>query len=137
MIDFNQIFDGVSLALHGAFPDVQVHGRTVKQGLQPGDFNVVPVTTSEDAEMGTRARRGITFDVIFYPPDEGAYESCLDVQHKLPDVLGTITTPNGDKLHCTTFNCTYVDEVLHCIVSYPHFVYRPVDGDEMDSFVIQ
>ena len=40
-ISFKSIYDGVSLALHAAFPAVQVHGGNVKQGLNPGDLNVV------------------------------------------------------------------------------------------------
>ena len=34
-ISFSSIYDGVSLALHAAFPAVQVHGGNVKQGLNP------------------------------------------------------------------------------------------------------
>ena len=30
-LSYNGIFDGVTLALHRAFPAVQIHGRTVKQ----------------------------------------------------------------------------------------------------------
>ena len=40
-INFNSIYDGVSLALHAAFPNSNVHGGEVKQGLKPGDFNVI------------------------------------------------------------------------------------------------
>ena len=35
-INFNSIYDGVSLALHAAFPNSNVHGGEVKQGLKPG-----------------------------------------------------------------------------------------------------
>ena len=41
-ISFNSIQDGVSLALHTAFPaPAEIHGGNVKQGLKAGDFNVV------------------------------------------------------------------------------------------------
>ena len=135
-ISYNQIFDGVSFALHSAFPTVQVHGRTVKQDLTPGDFNVLPISASEASQIGTRGQRSITFDVIYYPPDTGSYEACLEIQDKLPDILDTITTPNGDKVHCLKFDCTITDDVLHCIVSYPHFVYRPAAEDEMETLTI-
>lgn len=136
-LNYNQIFDGVSLALHRAFPAVQVHGRTVKQDLHPGDFNVLPIAASSSAQMGSRERRGITFDVIYYPTDAGAREECLQVANNLPGVIGTITTPNGDKVHCLIFEPTITDDVLHCIVSYPHFVYTPLEGDEMETLNIQ
>ena len=136
-IDFNQIYDGVTLALHRAFPTVQVHGRTVKQDLHPGDFNVLPISTSETAQIGTRAQRGITFDVIYYPPDTGSREACLDMLHELPGVIGTITTPNGDKLHCLKFDGNIEEDALHCIVAYPHFVYTQPTGDAMETLTIQ
>ena len=40
-INFNSIYDGVTLALHAAFPKYKVHGGDVRQGLSTGDFNVV------------------------------------------------------------------------------------------------
>lgn len=135
-LDYNQIYDGVSLALHRAFPAVQVHGGTVKQDLQPGDFNVLPITTSENAQISTRAQRSIVFDVIYYPPDTGSREDCLDMQHRLPGVIGTITTPNGDKVHCLKFEGNITDDTLHCVVSYPHFVYTIPDSDVMETLTL-
>ena len=54
-ISFNSIFDGVSLAVHAAFPaPVQVHGGEVKQGLKPGDFNVTMPTSWAWLAVGDR-----------------------------------------------------------------------------------
>ena len=135
-IDYNQVYDGVSLALHRAFPTVRVHGGTVKQDLKPGDFNVLPIFAGETAQIGPRAQRGITFDVIYYPPDTGSREACLDMQSKLPGVIGTITTPNGDKVHCLKFEGSITDDTLHCVVSYPHFVYSVPSSDAMETLKI-
>ena len=132
-LSYNGIFDGVTLALHRAFPAVQIHGRTVKQDLHPGDFNVLPITPQHSGQMGIRASRSITFDVIYYPTENGGREECLDKANLLPQVLGTITTPLGDKLHGTGFDTNIEDGVLHCIVRYPHFVYTPADGDAMET----
>lgn len=132
-LSYNGIFDGVTLALHRAFPTVQIHGRTVKQDLHPGDFNVLPITPQHSGQMGIRASRSITFDVIYYPTENGGREECLNKANLLPQVLGTITTPLGDKVHGTGFETTIEDNVLHCIVRYPHFVYTPADGDAMET----
>ena len=57
-ISFNSIFDGVSLAVHAAFPaPVQVHGGEVKQGVKPGDFNITMPAASHAQEVGPRYRR--------------------------------------------------------------------------------
>lgn len=136
-LSYNGIFDGVTLALHRAFPTVQIHGRTVKQDLHPGDFNVLPITPQHSGQMGIRASRSITFDVIYYPTENGGREECLDKANLLPQVLGTITTPLGDKVHGTGFETTIEDNVLHCIVRYPHFVYTPADRDAMETIKIK
>lgn len=135
-LNYNQIFDGVSLALHKAFPSARVHGGNVEQDLKPGDFNITPITTNEIAQISTRARRSITFDVIYYPPGEGSREVCLDMQSVLSGVIGTITTPNGDILHCLKFEGNITEDALHCIVSYPHFVYSENTGDAMETLTI-
>lgn len=123
-IDYNQIYDGVTLALHRAFPDSMIHGGTVKQDLHPGDYNVLPVATSHTAQIGARAQRKAVFDVIYYPSNTGGRAECLQRAHSLAGILGTIQTPNGDKLHCLSFENTVEDDVLHCVVGYPHFVRR-------------
>lgn len=51
-ISFNSIFDSVSLALHAAFPDRQIHGGRVEQGLTPGDFNVILPGAGLTREVG-------------------------------------------------------------------------------------
>ena len=66
-ISFKSIFDGVSLALHAAFPAVQVHGGNVKQGLNPGDLNVVMPSAGQSRQVGERFLRTPTLDVIYYP----------------------------------------------------------------------
>lgn len=132
-LSYNGIFDGVTLALHRAFPTVQIHGRTVKQDLHPGDFNVLPITPQHSGQMGSRANRSITFDVIYYATEGGGREESLEKANILPQVLGTITTPEGDKVHGTDFESTIEDGVLHCIVRYPHFVYEKATWDAMET----
>ena len=74
-ISFKSIFDGVSLALHAAFPAVQVHGGNVKQGLNPGDLNVVMPSAGQSRQVGERFLRTPTLDVIYYPK-VGTAECC-------------------------------------------------------------
>lgn len=132
-ISYTSIFDGVTLALHRAFLSVQIHGDEVEQGLSPGDFNVLPITPQHSGQMGARASRSITFDVIYYATEKGGREECLGKAHILPQVLAAITTPEGDVVHGTGFQINIEDDVLHCIVSYPHFVYKPSDEDKIET----
>lgn len=129
-INFNSIFDGVSLALHTAFPDRQIHGGSVKQGLKPGDLNVLMPGSGHSKEVGERYRRTPLVDVIYYP--KGTREvtaECCDMAHELTVVLGSITTPEGDVVHATSMAWQMTDEVLHVTARYDHFV-RIVDNPE-------
>lgn len=36
-INFNQVYDGVTLALHRAFPKAHIHGGVIKQDLKDGN----------------------------------------------------------------------------------------------------
>ena len=98
-VNFNSIYDGVSLALHAAFPAAQVHGGNVKQGLKPGDFNVIMPGAGHAKEVGQRYKRTPTVDVIYYPKAGDA--ECYGMAHRLSFVLGSITTPEGDIIHAT------------------------------------
>ena len=103
-ISFNSIRDGVSLALHTAFPaPAEIHGGNVKQGLKAGDFNVVMPGAGHRLEVGRWYKRTPTVDVIYYPRKDSA--ECYAVADKLTAVLESITTPEGIVVHAT--NCTW------------------------------
>lgn len=121
-INFNSIYDGVSLALHAAFPDRQVHGGNVKQGLKPGDLNVLMPGAGHSKEVGLRYRRTPVVDVIYYPKDQKRLTAeCYDMAQQLSLVLGSIVTPEGDTVHATSMECQTTDDVLHITARYDHF----------------
>ncbi len=134
-ISFNSILDGVTLALHAAFPPpVQIHGGDVKQGLHPGDFNVVMPGAGHKQEVGRRYKRTPTVDVIYYPRKDNA--ECYDVADQLTAVLESVTTPEGDIVHASSCTWNVTDGVLHMLVGYDHFVYKPREEILMETLKI-
>lgn len=134
-INFNSIYDGVSLALHAAFPASQVHGGNVKQGLSPGDFNVVMPSAGHAKEVGRRYRRTPVVDVIYYPKKGEA--ECYDIAHQVTLVLGSITTPQGDVIHATSTEWRVDNDVLHVLLRYDHHIYLPQTPNYMESLRIE
>ena len=132
-LNYNSIYDGISLALHHAYPTAQIHGKTVKQDLHHGDFNVLPVRASHKGQISTRAERGMVFDVIYYPTEKGGRGECLEKAVELSAILTTITTAQGDKVHGTDLEYSIEDNVLHCTVRYMHFVYSPQNNNLMET----
>ncbi len=137
-LNFNSIFDGVSLALHAAFPPpVQVHGGQVKQGLKPGDFNVVMPNSGHAKEVGQRYKRTPTLDVIYYPRTDAEQAECYDMADQLTRLLGSITTPEGDVIHAAACDWTVDGGVLHVLVRYDHCVYIPLEEVTMETLQIE
>ena len=137
-ISINSIYDGVSLALHAAFPDRQVHGRNVTQGLKPGDLNVVLPGGGHSKQVGPRWRRTPLVDVIYYPTDlKKAPEECNRMAQDLSLVLGDITTPEGDTIHATGIDWQVADGVLHVTATYDHFVRIVPELDMMETLRIE
>ena len=136
-ISFNDVFDAVTLALHNAFPDAHIWGEDMDQGVSPGDFNVLPITANHTFRLGSRAERTSTFDVIYSPSTSGGRVECLTRAQIMPYVLEHVTTAAGDHLHCSSFSHNITDDVLHCIVSYNHFVLSTTEKDEMRALVIK
>lgn len=134
-ISYNSVFDGVSLLLHASFPDRQVHGGNVKQGIKNGDFNVVMPSAGQIKQLAQRFRRTPTVDVIYYPK-AGAAE-CYDMADRLSILLQDIETPEGDLLHCTSCDWSVADGALHVLVGYTHHIYTPQEQIEMETLEIQ
>lgn len=134
-LTFKSVYDAVTLALHAAFPAVQVHGGNVKQGLNPGDLNVVMPAAEQSKQVGERFFRSPTLDVIYYPKD-GAAE-CCDVADQLTLILRDITTPEGDLIHCTNCEWSIEEGVLHVMVRYDHHVYIPQEQVLMETLDIE
>ncbi len=131
-ISHSKVYDGVTRALHRAFPHSKIHGgKTISQGLGAGVFNVLPISANHAKKLGKRNSKSVMFDVIYYT--DGARDDGLAVAEKLPQVLELIITDQGDKLHCNAINCELVDNVLHCIVSYPYFTYKPTEETPMET----
>jgi hypothetical protein len=138
-IAFNSIFDAVSLQLHSAFPNAQIHGGRVQQGLKIGDFNVAFPDATHTGELGQRARREPFVMVRYYANDgDNTYAECADIADQLTQLLGDITTPEGDVLHGGAMRWEVADTVLHFSVTYRHFVFMPKDqADPMETLETQ
>lgn len=135
-IDFNVIYDAVTLALHRKFPTARIHSGFIHQGLNDGDFNIKPVTVVHTEQMGDRSKCKAVFDVIYYASRAGGRAECLKIADSLPSILGTIQTKSGDKLHCLSFDNTIEDDTLHCMAEYPYFTYKPQTEDAMENLII-
>ncbi|MCB6365641.1 hypothetical protein LI291_05535 [Intestinibacillus massiliensis] len=134
-INFSSIYDGVTLAVHAAFPAAHVYGGNVRQGIKPGDFNVIMPSAGHVKQVGRRYLRTPTLDVIYYPAT--GMGDCYQTADILVRVLESITTPEGDLIHCTSCEWSVDDGVLHVLVGYDHYTYTPLEQELMETLDIE
>lgn len=134
-ISTNKILDGISLAIRGEWPDGQIFSDEVQQGLKPGDFNIILITSSQTQIVGERYRRAPLFDVLYYP--KNGREECYDIADRLSLVLNVISLPEGDLIRGTGLDFEIIDGVLHFYVRYTHYVCRTDPGDPMETLELK
>ncbi len=134
-INTNKILDGISLAIRGEWPDRQIFSDEVQQGLKPGDFNIILITSSQKQIVGERYQRTPLFDVLYYP--KKGREECYEVADILSLLLNVISLPTGDLIRGTGLDFEVIDNVLHFYVRYTHYVRRTDPGDPMETLEIK
>ncbi len=133
-ISTQKILDGITLALHEQWPESHIYCDEVEQGLVPGDFNVILITSSQRQLVGGRYRRIPLFDVLYYP--KKGREECYEIADALSLLLNLISLPEGDLLRGTGIDFEVVDGVLHFYVRYNHVIYRGEKGEIMETLEI-
>lgn len=134
-ISTEKIIDGITLALRAAYPDYQIESDTIEQGLTPPAFLVLLVDVEQVRRVGERWRRLPRFDILYFPA-KGRKE-CYAVADNLCTALELITLPGGDLLRGTEISYEVTDGVLHFMISYNHFVYRPTEETYMGDLTIK
>lgn len=133
-INTQKILDGITLALRSEYPESHIYDDEVQQGLKPGDFNVILVSSSQQQIVGERYKRVPLFDVLYFP--KKGREECYAVADTLSLLLNVISLPEGDLLRGTGMDFEVVDNVLHFYVRYTHYVHRGERGESMENLEI-
>lgn len=134
-ISTGKIIDGITLALRTAYPDRQIESDTIEQGLTPPAFLVLLVDVEQVRQVGERWRRLPRFDILYFPMK--GREECYEVADNLCANLELITLPGGDLLRGTEISYEVTDGVLHFMISYNHFIYRPTEETYMGDLKIK
>ena len=130
-ISTNIILDGITLALRSAFPDSHIEVNAIKQGLNPPAFIVLMVSNEYETYPNSRQKRLPRFDIIYFPT--ARREECYEMADKLVEVLDVIELPSGDKLRGSDVSIEISEDVLHVLISYNHFVYKPAEQTYMSE----
>lgn len=120
----NEIVDGIAVKLGEICPEVEVYREEIEQGFKEPCFFILPLRTAQRAEVGNRYQRTHSFDVHYFPSNEGkASEEMEAVASALLMGLEYITA-GGDLIRATRAEYAAHDGVLHFEVDYTVFVRR-------------
>ncbi|MGG4344925.1 phage tail terminator family protein [Paenibacillus lautus] len=131
-VTFNTVRYAVHEALDTAFPDIEIMGEEIKQGLKPPCFFVRFLEPEHTQELGRRYMRYHPMVVRYYDPDRSNAEM-YDMGEKLTSALDWITV-SGGLVRGIGMRFEIVDEVLHFFVEYNFHVWEkaPVEPKMQD-----
>lgn len=135
-VTINDVRYAVHAALDAAFPDVEIMGEEIKQGLNPPCFFVRFLQPAHDQELGRRYIRYHPIVVRYYAVDR-ANAAMYDMAEQLTSVLQQITVA-GRPVRGISMRFEIVDEILHFFVEYNFHVWAPKpDEAAMETLDVQ
>ncbi|NGP58154.1 hypothetical protein FLT15_07045 [Paenibacillus thiaminolyticus] len=123
-ITVNDVRDGVISTLAKHFPEADIYGEEIKQGLEEPCFFLKLFPFAQDREFGRRYIRYHTFDIHYFPESKmDANEEMFMVAEKLLEHLEYIKVGEG-LCRGTKMESEIVDGILHFKVDYDIHVMR-------------
>lgn len=125
-VTFNDVRYAVHAALDAAFPDIEIHGEEIKQGLNPPCYFVRLLQPAHTHELGRRYMRYHPVLVRYFPA--GGNQEMYGMAEQLTEALRQIVVV-GHPVRGTGMRFEIVDGVLHFFVDYNFHIWesRPDD----------
>lgn len=132
------ILDGISLALHAAYPTANIFSGSIEQGISPGDFNIINVVAEQEHKLGVRYSQTAVFDVVYYGSSANV-DAYTGIATDAMLILDSVATPAGDILHAKSMSSRIdTDEkALHIGITYDAQVFLPEEKVEMRTLKIE
>lgn len=127
-VTFNDVRYAVHGALDAAFPDIEIIGEEIKQGLNPPCFFVRFLETEHMKLIGRRYMRYHPMGIRYYAVDR-TNEEMYRMGEKLTSILEQISI-SGRPAKGTGMRFEVVDEVLHFFVEYNFHVMKNKGPEE-------
>lgn len=133
----NEIVDGIAVKLDEICPTAEVYREEMEQGFKEPCFFILPLRTAQRAEVGNRYQRTHSFDVHYFPSNEGkASEEMEAVASAFLMGLEYITA-GGDLIRATRAEYEVHDGVLHFEVDYTVFMRRVEEEKPLMEVLVQ
>lgn len=131
-VTINAIRDAVNRVLDTYFPDAEIMGEEIKQGLREPCFFVKLIQGEQTQELGVRYHRSHAFDIHYFGTDN---REAYGVAEKLYEVLRLIAF-EGMLFQGTGMKHEIIDGVLHFFVDC-NFKVREVIPEETKMQTIE
>lgn len=131
-VTINAMRDAVNRVIDEHFPDAEIMGEEIKQGLREPCFFVKLIQGEQTQELGGRYHRSHAFDIHYFALDN---REAHDVAEKLYEVLRLVEL-NGMLYQGTGMKHEIIDGVLHFFVDY-NFNVREIIPEETKMQTIE
>ncbi len=128
------LFDGMTRAIHAAFPTAHIYSEDVEQNLTDGDFTCALLSTTRTVTPMGGERLQILCNVTCYPAD--GQDGCLAVSPLLSRALAEIQLINGQEIYGLDVQTSITDGVLQASVRYRADVRAAEETNPMQEFNI-
>lgn len=130
MVTVDDVRMAVIAALDKHFPDIDIYGEEISQGLEEPCFFVKLFPTAHDREFNRRYKRSHSFDIHFFAKTNAERH---EMNEKLYECMEYISM-NGGLLRGKSMSGEIIDSVLHFYVDYEFHVMREKEkGIKMQS----
>lgn len=114
----SEVLDGITEALHSAFPESEVYPDKGMSDIIPGSFSIVMLPFTPERLIGDRWNVRTQWCIYYFPKEEYAIQTELaEMQWNLTQVLEMIPYEDG-VTRGTNMNGEVSDDVLAFTVNY-------------------
>lgn len=130
----SDLYDGLTRAVHNAFPNANVYETFPEQGLLPGDFccELVSAAMVHPTRNWNSTQTTAVFEVVYVPAETVMRD--IGVADTLLPALAEITLDSGAVVRGTGIETAYTDDaVLRTVVQYGILTRACVPETKMQS----
>lgn len=124
-----KITNGISVKLDQEFANSIIYTEEVEQGFKEPCFFIKLINPESSHVLGNRYKRVNSFDIHYFPSENGGNDELLVVAEKMIDALEYIYIADG-LIRGTDMNYKIVKGVLHFFINYDMFVLKPTIPEE-------
>lgn len=133
----NKMVDGIVQAISSVYGEgYEIYTENVEQGLTEPCFLIECINPSFEQFLGQRYQEKVPFCVHYFPKGPDKSEECNAVFSDLTECLEYVSV-DGDLVRGTGMRAEWDGDVMHFMVDYNMFLFRPNKEEKMGDYTLE